>query len=238
MTTPSSTSGLSPRSDATSRVVRVKICGVTSVADARLAAECGADAVGVLVGQRHPSPDFVSAEEGRDILAALPSHVIGTLVSHENDVERLSRLIAAVRPKAVQIHSELGPPECAELRNRFDTITLIKSFPVTGPASVHSGNGYADAVDGFHLDSRNASTGQVGGTGITHDWSLSAEFVARHELPVMLAGGLTPGNVAAAIARVKPEAVDVNSGVKGETMRSKDAQRMRDFIRRVREVAA
>ena len=218
-------------------MVRVKICGVTSVADARLAAECGADAVGVLVGQRHPSPDFVSAEEGREILAALPPHVTGTLVSHEDDVERLATLITLVRPRALQIHSELGPAHCAALRNRFDAITLIKSLPVSGPSSVHSGDGYAEVVDGFHLDSRNASTGQVGGTGITHDWSLSAEFVARHELPVMLAGGLTPENVEDAIARVKPAAVDVNSGVKGMTTRRKDAERMRDFIHRARGVA-
>ena len=214
--------------------VRVKICGITTVEDARLAVACGADAVGVLVGQRHPSPDFVSTEEARDILEALPPFVSGTLVTHEDDPALLAELIAIVRPAAVQIHSEVGPADCAALRSRFDPVRIIKSYHVTGPESLDYGEPWADVVDAFLLDSRNPKTGQVGGTGLTHDWSLSAAIVARYDLPVVLAGGLTPANVAAAIAQVRPFGVDVNSGVKAARGPGKDPQKVREFIRSAR----
>jgi phosphoribosylanthranilate isomerase len=217
-------------------VVRVKICGVTSADDARLAAVCGADAVGVLVGQRHPSTDFVSSNEAAAILAALPPFVTAALVTHEYDPAAVADAIAVVRPNVVQIHSEMPPTDCAELRNRFGGIRIIKSYHVTGPEAVDYGRRYVDAVDGFVLDSLNPATGQVGGTGLTHDWNFSAAIVRRYRLPVMLAGGLTPANVAAAVAVVRPFGVDVNSGVKGAIGGRKDPGKMREFIVRAKSV--
>jgi phosphoribosylanthranilate isomerase len=217
-------------------VVRVKICGVTSADDARLAAVCGADAVGVLVGQRLPSTDFVASNEAAAIVAALPPFVAATLVTHEYDPAAVADAIAVVRPHAVQIHSEMSPTDCAELRKRFGGIRIIKSYHVTGPEAVEYGRRYADAVDGFVLDSLNPATGQVGGTGLTHDWNLSAAIVRRYRLPFMLAGGLTPGNVAAAVALVRPFGVDVNSGVKGAAGGRKDPDKMREFILRAKSV--
>ena len=217
-------------------MVRVKICGVTSADDARLAAACGADAVGVLVGQRHPSADFISTDEAAAIVAALPPFVAATLVTHEHDPAAVADLIAVVRPHVVQIHSEMAPPDCAELRKRFGGIRIVKSYHVTGPEALDYGSRYADAVDAFVLDSMNPATGQVGGTGLTHDWNLSAAIARRHRLPIMLAGGLTPVNVAAAIALVRPFGVDVNSGVKGAMVGRKDPDKVREFIRRAKFV--
>ena len=88
---------------------------------------------------------------------------------------------------------------------------------------------YGDLVDGFVADSCNPATGQVGGTGLTHDWRISAELVERSAKPLWLAGGLTPDNVAAAIEQVKPWGVDVNSGVKGPDG-FKHPQRLQAFI--------
>ena len=212
-------------------MVRVKICGVTSADDARLAVACGADAVGVLVGQRHPSPDFVSAQAAAQIFAALPASVTAALVTHEDELASVAELIKVVRPTAVQIHSEMRPGDCAVLKRAFPAITFIKSYHVTGAESVDYGAPYADVVDAFLLDSRNAATGQVGGTGLIHDWNLSAAIVQRYRLPVILAGGLTPEDVAAAITQVRPFGVDVNSGVKAASGLRKDPDKMRDFIR-------
>jgi phosphoribosylanthranilate isomerase len=219
-------------------VVRVKICGVTNAADARLAVVCGADAIGVLVGQRHPSPDFVSPDDAQAILASLPPFVAATLVTHEDDPSRVAELISLVRPSVVQIHSETGPSDCAALRRQFEAIRIIKSYHVTGPESLDYGDQYVDVVDAFVLDSRNVATGQVGGTGLVHDWNLSATIVQRYRLPVVLAGGLTPENVEAAIAQVRPFGVDVNSGVKLTTDRRKDVDKMREFIWRAKSVGA
>jgi phosphoribosylanthranilate isomerase len=215
-------------------MVRVKICGVTNVDDARLAVACGADAVGVLVGRRHPSRDFVSAVEARSIFSALPPFVAATLVTHEDDDAVVADLIAMVRPGVVQVHAEMPPADCAALKSQFETIRIVKSYHVTSAESLDYGSRYVDVVDAFHLDSRNPATGQVGGTGLTHDWNLSAAIVRRYPLPVVLAGGLTPANVEAAIARVRPFGVDVNSGVKSGTSGRKDVEKMRDFVRRAK----
>ena len=219
-------------------MVRVKICGITNADDARLAAACGADAVGVLVGQRHPSPDFVSTDEAMAILAALPPFVAATLVTHEDDPATLADLISIVRPAAVQIHSELQPGDCADLKRRFDAIRIIKSYHVTGPESLDYGDRYLGVVDAFLLDSKNPATGQVGGTGLIHDWTMSAGIVQRYRLPVVLAGGLTPDNVEAAIARVRPFGVDVNSGVRAAIDRRKDVNKVRAFIRRAKSAGS
>jgi phosphoribosylanthranilate isomerase len=136
----------------------------------------------------------------------------------------------------VQIHSEMPPADCAELRSRFGAVRIVKSYHVTGPEAADYGSRYADAVDGFVLDSLNPATGQVGGTGLTHDWHLSAAIVRRYRLPVMIAGGLTSANVAAAIALVRPFGVDVNSGVKAAVGGRKDPDEMREFLRRAKSV--
>jgi phosphoribosylanthranilate isomerase len=216
--------------------VRVKICGITNADDARLAVACGADAVGVLVGQRHPSADFVSIDDAQAILAALPPFVAATLVTHADDPVTVSDLISIIRPSVVQLHSEMRPSACAALKRRFGLVRIVKSYPVTGPESLDYGDRYTDVVDAFLLDSRNPVTGQVGGTGLVHDWNLSAAIAQRYRLPVVLAGGLTPANVVAAIARVRPYGVDVNSGVKDEIGRRKDGDKMREFIRLARSV--
>jgi hypothetical protein len=120
-----------------------------------------------------------------------PHSSIGTLVTHEDDPARVADLISVVRPSVVQIHSEVPPSDCAALKRQFERIRIIKSYHVTGPEALDYGYAYVDVVDAFHLDSKNLATGQVGGTGLLHDWNLSATIVQRYRLPVVLAGGLT-----------------------------------------------
>src|SRR5262245_28552864 len=117
-------------------MVRVKICGVTNSDDAQLAVACGADAVGVLVGRRHPSADFLSTDDARAILAALPPFITGALVTHEVDPATVADLISLVHPGVVQIHSEMRPSDCAALKKQFERIRIIKSCHVTGPESL------------------------------------------------------------------------------------------------------
>jgi len=216
------------------RTVKVKICGIRRREDAWLAVDQGADAIGVLVGQHHPSPDFITAEEASAILRHLPPFVSGVLVSHVESAKELLELIQQVQPAAVQLHSPMSPDHVAAVRRCHPALTLLKVVHANGPDPLTTLRAYSELVNGVVADSCNPSTGQVGGTGVPHDWSVSAELVRHCGLPLILAGGLTPTNVAAAIAQVGPWGVDVNSGVKGDDG-FKSARRLKEFIHRARE---
>ena len=193
----------------------VKICGVRRQEDALLAAELGADAIGLLVGQKHNSPDFISATVARDISRALPPSVEAVLVTHIEDVDELERLLQQSEITTIQLHSEIAPSSVERLRGRLPHLKIFKSVSVISADSVVYPEAFEQLVDGFVLDSVNVATDQVGGTGKTHDWSVSREIVMRYpDIPIILAGGLNSENVRSAIERVRPFGVDVNSGTK------------------------
>ena len=208
----------------------VKICGIRRHEDALIAAELGADAVGLLVGQRHNSPDFISAAVARDISRALPPSVEAVLVTHIEDIDELERLLQQSGITTVQLHSEIAPSSVERLRGRLPDVKIFKSVHVISADSVAYPEAFEKLVEGFVLDSINVATGQLGGTGKTHDWSVSRQIVMRYpEIPIILAGGLNSENVRSAIEYVHPFGVDVNSGTKGSDG-FKDARKMREFI--------
>ena len=208
----------------------VKICGIRRYEDALIAAELGADAVGLLVGQRHNSPDFISAAVARDISRALPPSVEAVLVTHIEDIDELERLLQQSGITTVQLHSEIASSSVERLRGRLPDVKIFKSVHVISADSVAYPEAFEKLVEGFVLDSINVATGQLGGTGKTHDWSVSRQIVMRYpEIPIILAGGLNSENVRSAIEYVHPFGVDVNSGTKGSDG-FKDARKMREFI--------
>jgi phosphoribosylanthranilate isomerase len=208
----------------------VKICGIRRQADALLAAELGADAIGLLVGQKHNSPDFISAAVARDIARALPPSVEAVLVTHVEDVDELQRMLQESEITTVQLHSEIASSSVERLRGRFPHLKIFKSVNIISGESVAYPEAFEKLVDGFVLDSINAATGQVGGTGKTHDWSVSRQIVIRYpEIPIILAGGLNSENVRSAIEQVRPFGVDVNSGTKAPDG-FKDSRKMEAFI--------
>ena len=209
----------------------VKICGIRRSEDALLAAQCGADAVGLLVGQRHNSPDFISAAVARDISRALPPSMEAVLVTHIEEIGELERLLQQSGITTVQLHSEIAPHSVERLRGRLPYVKIFKSVNVISADSVAYPEAFEKLVDGFVLDTINVATGQVGGTGKMHDWSVSQQIVMRYpEIAIILAGGLNSENVRSAIEYVHPFGVDVNSGTKGSDG-FKDARKMREFIR-------
>ena len=208
----------------------VKICGIKRHEDALTAAELGADAVGLLVGQRHNSPDFISAAVARDISRALPPSVEPVLVTHIEDIDELERLLRQSGITTVQLHSEIASSSVERLRGRLPHLKIFKSVHVISADSVAYPEAFRKLADGLVLDSINVATGQLGGTGKTHDWSVSRQIVMRYpEIPIILAGGLNSENVRSAIEYVHPFGVDVNSGTKGSDG-FKDARKMREFI--------
>ena len=208
----------------------VKICGIRRHEDALIAAELGADAIGLLVGQKHNSPDFVSVTVARDISRALPLSVEAVLVTHIKEIDELERLLQEGDIMTVQLQSEIAPSSVEGLRGPLPPLKIFKSASVISADSVAYPEAFEKLVDGFVLDSINVATGQVGGTGKTHDWSVSRQIVMRYpEVPIILAGGLNSENVRSAIEYVHPFGVDVNSGTKAADG-FKDPRKMEAFI--------
>lgn len=198
--------------------VRVKICGITNVADALLAVEAGADALGLMF-YRH-SPRCLATSAAAEIVRALPPFVarVGVFV---NAGEAEARHVAAeCGLDTLQFHGEEPPEFCA----RFAPLKVYKAFRVRDRNSIAELPKYA--TDAWLLDS--FVPGQRGGTGACFHWELAVEAVKLGR-PVILAGGLTPENVAEAVRQVRPFAVDVSSGVESAPGR-KDAAKVRAFI--------
>ena len=203
-------------------MVKVKICGITNVDDALHACACGADALGLVFYAE--SPRCVTPLQAREIVSALPPFVttVGLFV---NEAPRRVREIAAdCGLDVIQLHGDEGPMECDIAPRR-----VIKALRVKDAASLAGHETFQ--VSALLLDAWVA--GAYGGTGERFNWELAAE-VARLR-PVILAGGLTAENVAAAVRTVRPYGVDVSSGVEASPGR-KDPEKVEAFIRNAKSV--
>jgi phosphoribosylanthranilate isomerase len=210
-------------------MVRVKICGIRSREEAEIAVAAGADAIGLLVGQIHESPDFISAETAREICAALGPFVVPVLVTHLTDLAAITELAQQVPAWAIQLHSDLSCEALHQLRRTLAPRKLLGKVSVEGPGAVARALEIDNFVDALLLDTCDRATNRVGGTGLVHDWNLSSQIARQSRVPVILAGGLTAANVVEAIDRVHPWGVDVNTGVKGDAGR-KSAVRCGQFV--------
>lgn len=207
--------------------VRVKVCGITSAADAHLAAAAGADAVGFVFAA---SPRQISPEEARAIRRSLPPFVSAIGVFVNESPERVVAIAREVGLSAVQLHGDETSAEVAAVA-RF--VPVIKALRVRDRASVMAAAAYPDA-HGYLFDAY--APGAYGGTGTRFNWDLLApESGLSPPRPWVLAGGLTPENVEEAIRRCRPYAVDVSSGVEASPGR-KAPEKVREFIQRVRRV--
>lgn len=204
-------------------VVRCKICGITRLEDALAAVAAGADAIGLVFYER--SPRAVSIEQAQAIVKALPPFV--TTVGLFVDMPRaeLDQVLAAVPLDLLQFHGDETAAECEAVGRPY-----IKALRVRAEDDVAALVAAYPGARGVLLDT--FVEGVPGGTGLAFDWSLVPAQLSK---PVILAGGLTPGNVAAAIAQVRPYAVDVSGGVEA-SKGVKDASRVKDFVRAVRAV--
>ncbi|MCC3333396.1 phosphoribosylanthranilate isomerase [Nocardia abscessus] len=194
--------------------MRTKICGIRSEADLHAAVAAGADAIGFISGVTHISEDALDRRRAAALSAATPPFVTRVLVTHLEDPALIIDLADQIGADAIQVHRLVSVAVVARVHERAGGRPILAAVPVTGPEAVHSARAVAPYCDAVLLDSPTAD--RLGGTGHAHDWSISATIVramAECGRPVVLAGGLTPGTVAAAIRRVRPYAVDVNSGV-------------------------
>ncbi len=204
-------------------VVRSKICGITRIEDALIAAEAGADAIGLVFYAK--SPRAVSIQQARDIVAALPAFVttVGLFVNASR--EELNDVLAVVALDLLQFHGDESPAECESYQRPYIKALRVKP----GDDIAQLAAPYAKAR-GILLDTY--VPGVPGGTGAAFDWSLVPSGLPQ---PVILAGGLSAANVQAAIEQVCPYAVDVSGGVEaGKGI--KDAAKIRAFMQAVGRV--
>jgi phosphoribosylanthranilate isomerase len=197
--------------------VTVKICGITSEADALAAAEAGADAIGLMFYEG--SLRHVTLEQAKAISAALPPHVmrVGVFVNAEEAF--VHQALTECMLNILQFHGDETPEECS----RYPVMTL-KAFRVQGEETLAQLEAYPSA--GYLLDAYVKDA--LGGTGATFNWDLAVR-AQEFGKPIFLAGGLTPENVVEAVRKVQPFGVDVSSGVESEPGR-KDAEQMRTFV--------
>ena len=209
----------------------IKVCANTSLEDAQLAADAGADAVGFVFA---PSPRRVTAEQVATIAPRLPAGLEKIGVFVDAPFEEIAAAVRQCRLSGVQLHAGIEASTIAKLRREFGSALKILRVVHFGPDAVAQAHEFAadSHVDGVLVDSRTATA--VGGTGIAFDWEQAARTIfADGKLRLIAAGGLNPENVSEAIRVLRPWGVDVASGVEAAPGR-KDPARVKAFIQNAR----
>src|SRR5215211_8566951 len=212
------------------RKPRVKICCIASVEEAWMAIEAGASAVG-LVSAMPSGPGPIPEDLIAQIAATVPPGVSSFLLTCLQDAAPIIDQQRRLRVNTIQICDRLRRGSYQELRKELPGVSLVQVVHVTGPESVEEAIAVAPHVNAVLLDSGNQSLAikELGGTGRTHDWSLSRKIREAIDVPLFLAGGLNPANVAAAIREVQPFGIDVCSGLR--TNGALDPQKLTAFFK-------
>ena len=216
------------------RAPRVKICCISSIAEARLAIEVGASALG-LVSAMPSGPGVISEEQIAEIAAIVPPPIATFLLTSKQDVESIVQQQRRCRTNCVQLCDCVTSGSLRELKAALPGVSIIQVVHVTGPESVEEAAAVASSVDAILLDSGNPSLAvkELGGTGRRHDWSVSRRIREQINVPMFLAGGLRAENVGVAIAAVQPFGLDLCSGVR--TNGNLDREKLARFFAAVKD---
>ena len=207
----------------------VKVCCIADVGEARLAVSAGASAIG-LVSAMPSGPGPIAEEAIAEIAAAVPRPTETFLLTALVEAEAIAEQQRRCGTTAVQLVDYVEDAELRRLRRLLPDVRLVQVIHVTGPASVDEARAAAPLVDTILLDSGNPTLAvkELGGTGRVHDWATSRRIRETVAVPVLLAGGLHPGNAREAIERVLPAGLDVCSGLRPNGRL--DAARLRAFF--------
>lgn len=211
----------------------VKICCIQSIDEARLAIAHGARSLG-LVSEMPTGWGPVPEQRIAEIAAVIPPMVDSVLLSSRTDAEAVARQLELTGCNTVQIVDRFPLEDLASLRRAFPGVRILKAVHVMGPESLEAARALAEHVHCLVLDT-GGPNGQLGGTGLTHDWSISAQIVQALDTPVLLAGGLKPHNVQEAIRTVRPYGLDLCTGVRSGPEYTLDAEKLAAFMAAVRE---
>ncbi len=200
---------------------RIKFCGLTRPDDLDLAVSLGVDAIGLVFDGR--SKRALSPEQGRALRDRVPAFVSCVALFRDAEAGWVERIVDEVQPDLLQFHGSETPDFCRRWRRPY-----IKAVPMGSPQDLEDWRRQFADARGLLLDSH--APGELGGTGQRFDWSQAPKRFGHFWV---LAGGLSPGNVASAVTMARPDAVDVSSGIESAPG-LKDAQKMRAFVEAVR----
>jgi phosphoribosylanthranilate isomerase len=218
----------------------VQIYGSTVPEDARMLAELGVDHIGVAMGVSEHSFDMVPVAQAKLIFEAIPNSTrVGLVISSNPDeiiemvcITQPTILHLACKPDAMDNHAVTA------LRKKLPGLPIMRAIPVTGPEALDHAREFEETSDYFLLDSFNPiMDGGVGATGMTHDWTISRKIIEQSKIPVILAGGLSPENVAESIRAVRPWGVDSLTHTNDPlNLSRKDRKRVEAFIQAAKNV--
>jgi phosphoribosylanthranilate isomerase len=216
-----------------SKIPRVKICCIQSIEEAWLAIKYGASALG-LVSEMPSGPGPISEQLIKEIAAIIPPGITSVLLTSKTDSREIIEQQHRCGVNAIQIVDRLEKGRYLDFKEAIPGISIIQVIHVSGEESIKEAISVAPQVDAILLDSGNPAlkVKELGGTGRTHDWSISRKIRESVAVPIFLAGGLNPENVAKAVRQVGPFGVDVCSGVR--TNGKLDERKLAEFIGRMR----
>lgn len=210
----------------------VQIYEVRSAEEAVAIAGCGVDHVGVLVGFGG-FPREIAPAAARRIFAACPVGTMRVALSLSPEAEEIDRIVVETEPDIIHVGAApelFSPAAAAAVKTRHPEVRLMRSIPVVDTGSIAIARTYEGIADFLLLDSHDPGDRQVGALGRTHDWTISRRIVESANVPVILAGGLGPDNVAAAIAAVAPVGVDSKTKTDRADGSGKDLDAVRAFV--------
>lgn len=197
------------------RIPRIKICCINSIEEARMAIRHGASAIG-LVSEMPGGPGIISEEKIAEIARSTPPGVASFLLTSKQNVDEIVKQQRRCKTNTIQLCDALTPTQHEELRNALPGISMVQVIHVSGEESIKEAVNASKFCHGLLLDSGNQKLKikVLGGTGKTHDWTISKRIVKAVNVPVFLAGGLNPSNIKKAIEEVQSFGVDVCSGLR------------------------
>jgi phosphoribosylanthranilate isomerase len=210
----------------------VQIFEVQTPEEAAALVQLGVDHIGVLVGDG-AFPRELSVASTKAIFAVVPAGRKRVALSLSPNLEEVARVIEETRPDIVQVQAEIDnfPVEMTRtLKTGFPEVSIMRAIPVIDETSIETAASYRGVADLLLLDSYDPGTRQFGALGRTHDWSLSRRIVDELGIPVILAGGLGPANVAAAISAVRPAGVDSKTRTDRLDRSGKDLAKVHAFV--------
>ena len=207
--------------------MRVKICGITEIEQGQKITELGANSIGFICVRQ--SPRYITPEKIKAIAIGLPVEVDRVGVFADHSLSEISSIVKQAGLTSVQLHGQESPNYCSELRQLITKkIELIKAFRIKSAASLAETALYTACVDTLLLDAYHPQV--LGGTGKTINWQELAQF--KPSLPWLLAGGLTPDNVAIALKRLQPDGIDLSSGVE-RSPGDKDLEKVKQLFKAI-----